>query len=104
MNQKNPLIRVENLTKHFPVTRGIIFQKQVGAVQAVDGLTFDIHQGETFGMVGESGCGKSTTGRAILQLHKPTALPQVPHQGTAHTQLGTRGGTALAKAQEDGTA
>ncbi|MDX1377910.1 MAG: dipeptide ABC transporter ATP-binding protein [Anaerolineales bacterium] len=73
MNQKSPLIRVENLTKHFPVTRGIIFQKQVGAVQAVDDLTFDIFQGETFGMVGESGCGKSTTGRAILQLHKPTA-------------------------------
>jgi len=73
MNQKSPLIRVENLTKHFPVTRGVIFQKQVGAVQAVDDLNFEIYPGETFGMVGESGCGKSTTGRAILQLHKPTA-------------------------------
>lgn len=73
MNDKKPLVRVENLTKHFPITRGLIFQKQVGAVQAVDGLNFDIYQGETFGMVGESGCGKSTTGRAILQLHKPTA-------------------------------
>jgi oligopeptide transport system ATP-binding protein len=73
MNQKKVLLRVENLTKHFPVTRGLIFQKQVGAVQAVDDLNFEIYQGETFGMVGESGCGKSTTGRAILQLHKPTA-------------------------------
>jgi len=72
MNQKNPLIRVEHLTKHFPITRGLIFQKQVGAVQAVDDLNFEIFQGETFGMVGESGCGKSTTGRAVLQLHKPT--------------------------------
>lgn len=73
MNNKQPLVRVQNLTKHFPITRGLIFQKKVGAVQAVDGLNFDIYQGETFGMVGESGCGKSTTGRAILQLHKPTA-------------------------------
>lgn len=73
MNQANPLLRVEHLTKHFPVTRGIIFQKQVGAVQAVDDVSFVIKQGETFGLVGESGCGKSTTGRAILQLHKPTA-------------------------------
>jgi len=73
MNQKTPLIRVEHLTKHFPVTRGLIFQKQVGAVQAVDDLNFEIYQGETFGMVGESGCGKSTTGRAVLQLHKPTS-------------------------------
>ena len=66
MSDKKPLVHVENLTKHFPITRGLIFQKQVGAVQAVDGLNFDIYQGETFGMVGESGCGKSTTGRAIL--------------------------------------
>jgi oligopeptide transport system ATP-binding protein len=73
MKEKKPLVHVENLTKHFPITRGLIFQKQVGAVQAVDNLNFDIYQGETFGMVGESGCGKSTTGRAILQLHKPTA-------------------------------
>ena len=51
----------------------MIFQKQVGAVQAVDDLNFEIYQGETFGMVGESGCGKSTTGRAILQLYKPTS-------------------------------
>ena len=69
----NVLLRVEGLVKHFPITRGIIFQRQIGAVRAVDGLTFVIHKGETFGLVGESGCGKSTTGRAILQLHRPTA-------------------------------
>jgi len=73
MNTGTPLLRVEKLTKHFPITRGLIIQKQVGAVQAVDDLSFEIHQGETLGMVGESGCGKSTTGRAILQLHKPTS-------------------------------
>ena len=70
---EKPLIRVQNLTKHFPINRGIIVQKQVGAVQAVDDISFDIFKGETLGLVGESGCGKSTTGRALLQLHTPTA-------------------------------
>ena len=67
------LMRVRDLKMHFPVTKGIIFQRQVGAVKAVDGVSFDIKKGETLGLVGESGCGKSTTGRAILQLHRPTA-------------------------------
>jgi oligopeptide transport system ATP-binding protein len=58
---------------HFPLTHGILFQRKVGAVRAVDGVSFDIHRGETLGLVGESGCGKSTTGRALLQLHKPTS-------------------------------
>jgi oligopeptide transport system ATP-binding protein len=66
------LVRVEDLRVHFPITSGIVFQKKVGAVQAVDGLTFDVRRGETLGLVGESGCGKSTTGRAILQLIRPT--------------------------------
>ncbi len=77
MNQANGtdsvLLRVQDLTMHFPITRGIIFQRKVGAVRAVDGLTFDLFKGETMGLVGESGCGKSTTGRAILQLHRPTS-------------------------------
>jgi oligopeptide transport system ATP-binding protein len=66
------LLRVENLMMHFPIRRGV-FQRQVGAVRAVDGVSFDIQRGETLGLVGESGCGKSTTGRTILQLYKPTA-------------------------------
>jgi oligopeptide transport system ATP-binding protein len=67
------LIRVENLKKYFPIYGGVVFSRQVGAVKAVDGVTFDIMKGETLGLVGESGCGKSTTGRAILQLQRPTA-------------------------------
>ena len=73
MTEKQPLIRVENLTKHFPITRGVIVQKQIGAVQAVDDISFEIYAGETLGLVGESGCGKSTTGRTLLQLHEPTS-------------------------------
>jgi len=69
----NVLVRVQNLKKYFPVTRGILFSRQVGAVKAVDDVSFDIRQGETLGVVGESGCGKSTTGRAILRLHEPTS-------------------------------
>ncbi|MFN3431103.1 MAG: ABC transporter ATP-binding protein [Candidatus Sericytochromatia bacterium] len=66
------LLEVENLVKHFPIHRGILIQKQVGAVQAVNGLNFKIKKGETLGLVGESGCGKSTTGRLILRLIEAT--------------------------------
>lgn len=65
------LLRVDELKMHFPIYRGV-FQRQVGAVRAVDGVSFDVKRGETLGLVGESGCGKSTTGRTILQLYKPT--------------------------------
>ena len=68
-----PLVQVSDLKKHFPITRGVIVSRQVGAVKAVDGVTFEIATGETLGLVGESGCGKSTTGRAVLQLHRPSA-------------------------------
>jgi oligopeptide transport system ATP-binding protein len=66
------ILQVQDLQMYFPITRGIIFQRQVGAIKAVDGISFDLYKGETLGLVGESGCGKSTTGRAILQLHRPT--------------------------------
>lgn len=68
---KDVLVSVQNLTMHFPIFKGI-FRRQVGQVKAVDGVSFDIVRGETLGLVGESGCGKSTTGRAILRLYDPT--------------------------------
>jgi oligopeptide transport system ATP-binding protein len=71
-NNNETLLKVEDLKMHFPIYRGVL-QRQVGAVHAVDGVSFDVKSGETLGLVGESGCGKSTTGRAILQLYKPTA-------------------------------
>jgi oligopeptide transport system ATP-binding protein len=80
------LIEVQGLTMHFPVTRGIVFQRRVGTVKAVDGISFSIKKGETLGLVGESGCGKSTTGRAILQLYRPTA-GSVRFQGSDLTKL-----------------
>jgi oligopeptide transport system ATP-binding protein len=67
------LLEVRDLKMYFPITRGIVFQRQIGAVKAVDGISMAIKRGETLGLVGESGCGKSTAGRAILQLYKPTA-------------------------------
>jgi oligopeptide/dipeptide ABC transporter ATP-binding protein len=64
---------VRDLVKHFPIRKGVVFQRQVGAVQAVDGVSFDINEGETLGIVGESGCGKSTTARLITRLLEPTS-------------------------------
>jgi oligopeptide transport system ATP-binding protein len=72
MPDNHTLVRVENLVKHFPILAGV-FQRQVGVVHAVDGISFEVKKGETFGLVGESGCGKSTAGRTILQLYRPTA-------------------------------
>lgn len=72
MSENNVILRVDDLVEHFPIYRGVV-RRQVGAVHAVDGVSFDIHRGETLGLVGESGCGKSTTGRTILQLYKPTS-------------------------------
>lgn len=72
-NNNKPLVKIIDLKKYFPITRGLIVQRQTGAVKAVDGISFEINPGETLGLVGESGCGKSTTGRTILQLHKPTS-------------------------------
>ena len=68
-----PFVEVENLVKHFPITRGVIFQKRIGEVRAVEDVSFFLRQGETLGLVGESGCGKSTTGRLVMRLLEPTA-------------------------------
>ncbi len=68
-----PLLEVKNLVKHFPIKSGIIIDRQVGAVQAVDDVNLTVHEGETLGLVGESGCGKSTLCRTILQLLRPTS-------------------------------
>jgi peptide/nickel transport system ATP-binding protein len=68
-----PLIEVRDLVKHFPIKHGLIFQRQIGAVKAVDGVSFDVEHGETLGIVGETGCGKSTTARLLCRLMDPTS-------------------------------
>lgn len=71
-NENSPLLEVKNLKLHFPIEEGALFKKKVGAIRAVDGIDFNLCKGETLGLVGESGCGKSTTARAIAQLYRPT--------------------------------
>jgi len=71
-NEDSVLVQVNGLKMYFPVTDGVVFQKKVADIKAVDDVTFDIYKGETLGLVGESGCGKTTTGRAILQLYDIT--------------------------------
>jgi peptide/nickel transport system ATP-binding protein/oligopeptide transport system ATP-binding protein len=84
-----PLLQVQDLVKQFPVRGGGIIRRTVGHVNAVSGISFDLYPGETLGLVGESGCGKSTAGRAILQLHKPTS-GSVKFEGNELTKLSTR--------------
>ena len=69
---ETPLVRIRGLRKLFPITRGILFQKRIGDVHAVDGVDLDIHKGETLGLVGETGCGKSTLARVLMRLYEAT--------------------------------
>src|SRR5262245_65793760 len=73
MANDEPILRVQGLTKHFPVTEGLLWMKVVGQVKAVDGISFSVKQGETLAIVGESGCGKTTTAKLILRLEEPTS-------------------------------
>jgi oligopeptide transport system ATP-binding protein len=84
-----PLVHVENLTKHFPITRGIVFERVVGAVRAVDGISFDIQKGETLGLVGESGCGKTTAGRTLLGLYPATSGKTIIDTHSVHDAKGS---------------
>ena len=92
-----PLVEVRNLVKHFPITRGVIRQKKVGAVKAVDDVTFDVISGETLGIVGETGCGKSTTARLIVRLLEPTS-GEVRFEGEDIT---TKKGTELKRLRRE---
>ncbi|GAA3375134.1 dipeptide ABC transporter ATP-binding protein [Streptomyces sannanensis] len=84
-----PILQVRGLVKHYPLTRGILFKKQVGAVKAVDGVDLDLAAGETLGIVGESGCGKSTLARLLVSLEKPTS-GRITYRGEDLTQLSAK--------------
>ncbi|MYR58036.1 ATP-binding cassette domain-containing protein, partial [Streptomyces sp. SID625] len=84
-----PLLEVAGLVKHYPLTQGILFRKQVGAVKAVDGVDFALGRGETLGIVGESGCGKSTVAKLLCQLERPTA-GAIRYRGEDITRLSGR--------------
>jgi len=71
--QQTPLVEVKNLKKYFPITRGVVIQRRIGDIKAVDDVSFDIYKGETLGLVGESGSGKTTIGRTLLRLQEPTS-------------------------------
>jgi oligopeptide transport system ATP-binding protein len=84
-----PLLEVRGLAMHFPISEGIVFSRKIGDVKAVDGVDFSIARGETLGLVGESGCGKTTTGRCILRLEKPTQ-GQILYDGQDISQMPAR--------------
>ncbi|MER7197546.1 peptide ABC transporter ATP-binding protein [Streptomyces sp. CB01635] len=86
---REPILEVSGLVKHYPLTQGILFKKQVGAVKAVDGVDFVLGEGETLGIVGESGCGKSTVARMLVNLERPTA-GQIKYRGEDITKLSGR--------------
>ncbi|MGW2365030.1 ABC transporter ATP-binding protein [Streptomyces sp. NPDC001667] len=89
VDRGEPILQVRNLVKHFPLTQGILLKKQVGAVKAVDGVSFDLYQGETLGIVGESGCGKSTVAKLLMTLETATS-GEVFYKGQDITKLSGR--------------
>src|SRR5881275_1329410 len=90
------LLDIRDLKMHFPLTRGIIMQRVVGYVRAVDGVTFSIARGQTLGLVGESGSGKTTIGRTIIRLYKPTAGQVLFNvEGRGEQDLAKLGGEAM---------
>ncbi|WP_030795229.1 ATP-binding cassette domain-containing protein, partial [Streptomyces sp. NRRL S-920] len=84
-----PVLEVRGLVKHYPLTQGVLIRKQVGAVKAVDGVDLDLYQGETLGIVGESGCGKSTVAKMLVNLERPTA-GEIRYRGEDITKLSGR--------------
>ena len=94
------LLDVRDLVKEFPITRGVFFKKQIGAVQAVSGVSFKVRRGETLGLVGESGCGKSTTARCVLRLLEPTS-GEVLYRATSDTADGPSEIVDIAAADKD---
>ena len=89
MSDGEVLVEVKNLKMYFPVTSGLLFQRTVAHIKAVDDISFSVRKGETLGLVGESGCGKTTTGRCILQLYRPTG-GQVLFEGRPLAGLNTK--------------
>jgi oligopeptide transport system ATP-binding protein len=87
--QGEPILEVRGLYKHFPLTQGVVVQRQIGAVRAVDGVDFALHAGETLGLVGESGCGKSTVAKLLVSLEKPTK-GEIRYKGEDITHLSGR--------------
>ncbi|MYV68451.1 ATP-binding cassette domain-containing protein, partial [Streptomyces sp. SID2131] len=83
------ILEVRDLHKHYPLTQGVLFKKQVGAVKAVDGVDFDLVAGETLGIVGESGCGKSTVAKMLVNLERPTS-GTIRYKGEDITTLSAR--------------